>query len=272
MGKSTIVSVNARQVMSDRGHPGVEATVVTENGARGVAVCTAGVSVGTHEIEFAYDGGEKWRGKGVMRAVNTVKQLIAPAIMGMDATLQLEADNAMLKIGKDILGGNATGAVSAAVLKAGAASLGIPLYYHIGGANAYTLPVPGTKCLGGSGRYGGGSRSGSKPSYAFMAYDFNTFSDASYALWDISDRWVTYANQKLGTSLGFNNFIVNSGYVDCDMRFWDAMAEVICKYGYENKIGIQVDVASDTYLKRILASSKGFSAKIHSRQINCWRS
>ena len=80
---TTIISVSARQVYSDRGHPGVEATVVTENGARGIAICTAGISVGSHEVEFAYDGGTKWRGKGVMRAVNAVNELI---VLGLDVT------------------------------------------------------------------------------------------------------------------------------------------------------------------------------------------
>lgn len=180
---TTIVSVKARQIMSERGHPGVEATVITENGAKGVAICTAGISVGTHEIAFQYDGGEKWRGKGVMRAVNSVNEKIAPAIIGLDAANQVEVDGAMLAIGKDVLGGNATGAVSAAVLKAGAAALGIPLYRHIGGTSAYTLPVPGAICLTGSNRYGGNAeKSGGKPSMSFMAYDFPTFTEASYAL------------------------------------------------------------------------------------------
>ncbi|HHX64184.1 MAG TPA: phosphopyruvate hydratase, partial [Chloroflexi bacterium] len=109
---STIVSITARQIFSDRGHPGIEATVKTENGAKGVAICTAGVSVGTHEIAFAYDGGPKWRGKGVMRAVNAVNDVIAPALVGMDAARQVEVDHAMLNIGgpdaKARLGGNAT--------------------------------------------------------------------------------------------------------------------------------------------------------------------
>ena len=84
---TAIVSVEARQVFSDRGHPGVEATVTTASGAQGVAICTAGVSVGTHEVEFAYDGGTKWRGKGVQRAVNSVNEVIAPALEGwMPAT------------------------------------------------------------------------------------------------------------------------------------------------------------------------------------------
>ena len=99
---TAIVSVSARQVFSDRGHPGVEATVTTESGAQGVAICTAGVSVGSHEVEFAYDGGTKWRGKGVMRAVNAVNDVIAPALIGMDAAQQQAVDDAMLDLGKPI--------------------------------------------------------------------------------------------------------------------------------------------------------------------------
>src|SRR5690349_8077264 len=115
---SSIVSVTARQIMSDRGHLGVEARVEVANGAAGVAGCTGGVSIGTQEIAFAYDGGTKWRGKGVMRAVNAVNEQIAPLIRGMDATKQIQVDAAMLAHqgnGKAALGGNATAAVSAAV-------------------------------------------------------------------------------------------------------------------------------------------------------------
>ena len=249
----TIVSVSARQIMSDRGHPGVEATVKTENGATGVAICTAGVSIGTKEIAFAYDGGTKWRGKGVMRAVNAVNEKIAPLILGMDATKQIEVDNAMLGYGegqgKAVLGGNATAAVSAAVLKAGAAALELPLYQHIGGARAYTLPVPGVVCLVGSDRYSPNTRSGGKPSYSFMAYGFETFADASYACWDISTEWGDVLNKKFKVpKIGMSGGpAVPAGVVKHDREIWDAMAETINRLGYEGKVGIQVDVATETY-------------------------
>jgi len=246
---TTIISVTARQVFSDRGHPGVEATVTTANGAQGVAICTAGISVGSHEVEFAYDGGPKWRGKGVMRAVNAVNELIAPALTGMDASRQQAIDQAMLAIGKLKVGGNATAAVSAAALKAGAAALDIPLYQHIGGANACTLPVPGVICLVGSDRYGSGARSGGKPSYAFMCYGFPTFSEASYAGWNISVEWSDVLNKKLGVPKHSVTHApgVPRGYVKDDREIWDLMVATINKLGYEGKIGIQVDVASETY-------------------------
>ncbi|MBN1936729.1 MAG: phosphopyruvate hydratase [Anaerolineae bacterium] len=248
-----IISITARQVYSDRGHPGVEATVKTANGAVGVAICTAGVSVGSHEVEFAYDGGPKWRGKGVQRAVDSVNQVIAPALIGMDAAHQLQVDEAMLNIGgpgvKAQLGGNATAAVSAAVLKAGAAALGIPLYQHIGGATAFVLPVPGAIALVGSDRYGSGARSGGKPSHALMAYGFDTFAEASYAAWDVSVEWTDMLNKRFGIpkSSVTHHPAVPAGYVKHDRELWDLMVETIARRGYEGKIGIQVDVASETY-------------------------
>ena len=76
MTGTEIKSVTARQVMTRRHHPGVEATVVTENGSEGVAVCTAGVSIGSHEVQFTYDGGTKWEGKGVQVAVDSVHNVM----------------------------------------------------------------------------------------------------------------------------------------------------------------------------------------------------
>lgn len=269
---STIVSITARQVFSDRGHPGIEATVRTENGAVGVAVCTAGVSVGQHEVRFTYDGGTKWRGRGVQRAVDAVNGVIAPALRGMDASRQLEIDDAMLNIGgpgaKERLGGNATAAVSAAVLKAGAASLGIPLYQHIGGVNACTLPVPGVISLVGSDRYGGGQRSGGKPSYSFMCYGFESFSDASYAAWDLSTEWSQVLNKKLRIAKHSvtQTPAVPAGVVEHDREIWDLMVETINRLGYEGKVGIQVDVAAGTYYEKDLDRFVGlFSAEHKTR-------
>jgi enolase len=252
---TTIVSVTAREVFSDRGHPGVEATVTTENGASGTAVCTAGISIGVHEVDFVYDGGPKWRGKGVQQAVNRVNDIIAPALRGMDAGKQLLVDTAMLNIGgpgaKARLGGNATAAVSAANLKAGAAALGIPLYQHVGGANAVVLPVPGAGALNGSDRYGGGQRAGDKPSHEFVCYGFNTFSEAAYAAWDVSLEWSDLVKRKFGVRRNFyGQTFMQPGLVKHDREIWELMAQTIAKAGYEGKIGLQVDVAAGTYWEK----------------------
>ena len=248
MASTTIVSVKAREVEA-RNTPAVEAIVKTENGATGRAVCVAGESIGTHEIPFAYDGGEKWNGKGVMRAVNAVHEKIAPAIIGMDAAKQVDIDAVMLGIGKGVLGGNATGAVSAAVLKAGAASLGIPLYQHIGGVSSYTLPVPGTQWCNGSQRHGDKlGRASIKPSFSFVAYGFDTFSEASYACWDISKRWRKLLVDKFGNDFpSMIGPILPAGLVKSDAELFDLVTDIIVKNGYQDRIGLQVDVAADCY-------------------------
>ena len=252
MSGTTIVSVKARQVYTNRGNPGVEAVVTTENGAVGRAMCTSGVSIGTHEVDFTFDGGEKFRGKGVMRAVNNVNDVIAPVLVGMDAANQSAVDNAMLAIMPDAklhLGGNATAAVSAATLKAGAAALGIPLYRHIGGAGAMYLPVPGVAMVAGHDRYGGGiTTPGGKPTMSCMCFGFDTFAEAYYACWDIHTRWAEKMKKLFGGAPNIRDFIViPEGIFKSDEEIWESMTETIIQAGYEGKVGFQMDVATDTY-------------------------
>lgn len=260
MGGSTIKSVYARQIMG-RGFPMISAFVTTENGATAMAGCTAGVSIGTHEIPFSYDGGNKWNGLGVMKAVNQVNELIAPALIGMDATDQFAIDHLMLALrtsSGERMGGNATAAVSAAVLKAGAKSLGIPLYRHIGGSDAVTLPVAAYGAVGGSNRYDPLKNAGAKPSYAFMAHDFKTFSEASYALWEVVHLWKDFMLERYGllasksspaaTSSGF--VYVPPGIVEHEFELYQMLNEIIAKAGYEGRIGLQVDLAADCFYNK----------------------
>ena len=252
MSGTSIQSVRAHQVYTNRGNPGVEVIVTTENGATGRAMCTSGISIGTHEIDFTFDGGTKFRGKGVGRAVDSVNNIIGAAIIGMDAASQLMVDNAILSIMPDAklhLGGNATAATSAAVLKAGANALGIPLYRHIGGSSAMYLPVPGVAMAAGDERYGGGiTTPGGKPTMSIMAYGFDTFSDASYACWDIHTRWAEKMKQRFGGLPNIRDFIsIPAGVYKCDREIWEDMLNTIREAGYEGKIGFQMDVATDTY-------------------------
>lgn len=267
---SGIVSVSARQVFSDRGHPGIEASVATQNGAKGVAVVTAGVSVGAHEVQFVYDGGTKWRGLGVQKAVENVEAVIGPALIGMDSTRQLEIDDVIIDLdgtpNKSRLGGNTTASVSAAVLQAGGASLGIPLYQHIGGVNACVLPVPGVITVVGSRRYGGGKRSGGKPSYSMMCYGFDTFSEASYAAWEAAREFTQLQTKRFGVDPRLGHAVVPHGVVKHDRELWDLMAEAIASAGYENRIGFQVDVAAGTYYEKDMDRFVGlFSAEDKTR-------
>lgn len=259
MKSPRIKTITARQVLSGRGHPAIEAMVATEGGVVASAVCTAGISVGTHEIPFAYDGGTRYGGKGVTRAVANVNDIIGPALRGIDTTRQQCCDKTMLAIGgpdaKQRLGGNAVAAVSAVILRAGAESLGIPLYRHIGGAAAVTLPVAAWGCASGSNRYVHNLSAGSKPSYSFIAYDFASFSEAAYALWEVSVKW----HEKMAAEYGLTaskpsaNFTtagfvcIPPGVVQSDFELWAMLAETINSCGYEGRIGLQGDLAGDCY-------------------------
>jgi enolase len=247
---SRIESVVARQVYTWRNHPGIETTITTANDATGVAMVLAGLSVGDYEVKFAYDGGARYEGLGVQRAVDTVNNLIAPVLKGMDATRQVEIDRVMLELDgtpdRTHLGGNTIASVSASVLKAGAASLGIPLYEHIGGVNACVLPVPGAGLMNGAKRYGGGERAGDKPSYSMMCYGFDTFAEASYAAFDLEKSFRRTLGKRLNLDPDFVRFIP-AGLIKHDRELWDIMTEVIVSRGYEGKVGLQVDVAGGTY-------------------------
>lgn len=252
MWGTAITSVKARQVYTNRGKPGVEVVVMTENGATGRAMCTSGISIGTHEVDFTFDGGARFGGKGVTQAAKRVEEVIAPAILGMDSANQAEVDAAILAIcpeAKLKLGGNAVAATSAAVLKAGAAALGIPLYRHIGGAGAMYLPVPGVAMVAGDERYGGGiTTPGGKPTMSVMAFGFDTFSDASYACWEVHTRWAEKMKKLFGGLPNIRDFIsVPAGIFSSDKAIWEEMLKTIREAGYEGKMGFQMDVATDTY-------------------------
>ncbi|MBB6098979.1 enolase [Deinobacterium chartae] len=150
---TTIEKIIAREVLDSRGNPTVEAEVHLESGARGRAIVPSGASTGSHEANELRDGGARYLGKGVEKAVENVRTVIAPALIGMDATRQIEVDRRMLDLdgtpNKSKLGGNAILAVSMATARAAADALGLPLYRYLGGNNAKTLPVPMMNVING---------------------------------------------------------------------------------------------------------------------------
>lgn len=144
---SWIEEIRAREILDSRGNPTVEAEVILESGEVGRAAVPSGASTGEHEAVELRDGDEKrYLGKGVLRAVSNVNEIIAPEIAGLDALDQAEVDGALIGLdgtpNKSKLGANAILAVSLANARAAAAYLEIPLYQYLGGPNARTLPVP----------------------------------------------------------------------------------------------------------------------------------
>ncbi len=144
---SWIEEIRAREILDSRGNPTVEAEVILESGEVGRAAVPSGASTGEHEAVELRDGDQKrYLGKGVLKAVNNVNEIIAPEIVGLDALDQAEVDRALIDLdgtaNKSKLGANAILAVSLANARAAAAYLEIPLYQYLGGPNARTLPVP----------------------------------------------------------------------------------------------------------------------------------
>jgi len=142
-----IIDVYAREVLDSRGNPTVEVEVQLDDGAFGRAIVPSGASTGESEALELRDGDKKrFLGKGVLKAVENVNDIIAPAIIGMYADDQVAVDNALLELDgtpfKSKLGANALLGVSLAVARAAADSYGMPLYKYIGGANAKVLPTP----------------------------------------------------------------------------------------------------------------------------------
>jgi len=143
---SIIVSVHARQILDSRGNPTVEVDVETENGFLGRAAVPSGASTGEYEAVELRDGGKDYMGKGVLKAVANVNDIIAEEIVGMDVFEQNLIDQTMIALdgtpNKSKLGANAILGVSLAVARAAAEELGLPLYRYVGGVRAHTLPVP----------------------------------------------------------------------------------------------------------------------------------
>jgi len=153
MSKTTIERIHARQVLDSRGNPTVEAEVFTTGGGFGRAIVPSGASTGAMEAVELRDGGDRWGGKGVTRAVANIREVLAPALIGADATRQEQIDQVMLDLdatpNKANLGANSILAISMAVSRAAAATLGLPLYRYLGGPAARTLPVPCLNVLNG---------------------------------------------------------------------------------------------------------------------------
>ena len=255
MSRTTIVSVYGQEVYTDRGHPGIEAIVKTENGSVGRAVCTSGVSIGTHEVAFNFDA-ERFRGKGVQGAVNNLDKIIAPALIGKDASDQHKIDNIMLNLMPDAklkLGGNAIAAASAAVLKAGAAALDIPLYQHIGGSGAMYMPTAGVLIAVGSNRYGKPiNNAGGKPTYSILLPGFSKFSDASYAGWEIQQTFLELIRVKMpDAQQNFKGGVhIPPGIFKSDEELWEMINKTFVKAGFEGRCGLQVDIATDSYYNK----------------------
>ncbi|MBT3581892.1 phosphopyruvate hydratase, partial [bacterium] len=151
---STLIDVHARQILDSRGNPTVEVEVLTDSGAFGQAIVPSGASTGSREaLELRDKDKNIYMGKGVLKAVKNVNEIIAEELLGIDVCDQKLIDAIMIKLdgtaNKEKLGANAILGVSMAVARAAANFLGLSLYRYLGGVYAHTLPVPMMNILNG---------------------------------------------------------------------------------------------------------------------------
>ncbi|WP_271896577.1 phosphopyruvate hydratase [Candidatus Phyllobacterium onerii] len=150
---TAIVDIIGREILDSRGNPTVEVDVVLEDGSMGRAAVPSGASTGAHEAVELRDGGTRYLGKGVEKAVDAVNGELFDAIGGMEAENQIHIDQTMIDLdgtpNKSRLGANAILGVSLAVAKAAAEASGLPLYRYLGGPSAHVLPVPMMNIING---------------------------------------------------------------------------------------------------------------------------
>jgi len=241
---SYISAVFARQILDSRGNPTVEVDILTDEGALGRAAVPSGASTGAHEAVELRDNDKKtYAGKGVLKTIKNVNDIIAPALTGYDAADQTGIDELMIRLdgtpNKAKLGANGILAVSLAVAKAAAEEASLPLYRYIGGTNAKTLPVPMMNILNG------GAHADNKidfQEFMVMPTGANSFSEG--LRWGVE---IFHALKSVLKKKGYSTNVGDEGGFAPDIQSNEEAIETVLKAieaaGY--KAGSQVNIAMD---------------------------
>ena len=241
---TNIQNILAREILDSRGNPTVEVDVTLTCGTVGRAAVPSGASTGEHEAIELRDGDKKrFGGKGVQKAVKNVTSIIAPELIGLDATDQLTVDATMLKLDgtetKSKLGANAILAVSLANAKAAAAALNQPLFKYLGGPNAKVLPVPMANVING------GAHSDAPidfQEFMIMPLGFETFSEGLRAITETFHALKSVLKKRgLSTAVGDEGGFAPK--LDSVEDAMDSMSKAVTDAGY--KLGKQIFFALD---------------------------
>ncbi|MGP1478433.1 MAG: phosphopyruvate hydratase [Capnocytophaga sp.] len=248
---SIIVNVHARQILDSRGNPTVEVDVETENGFIGRAAVPSGASTGEYEAVELRDGGKDYMGKGVLKAVANVNDIIAEEIVGMNVFEQNLIDQTMIDLdgtpNKSKLGANAILGVSLAVARAAAEELGLPLYRYVGGVSAHTLPVPMMNIINA------GAHSDAPiafQEFMIMPVNAKTFTQAIQMGAEVFHNLKKVLHDKgLGTAVGDEGGFAPA-FKDIEDAL-DSIKEAVNKAGYKwgEDIKIALDCASSEFFK-----------------------
>src|SRR5687767_12264289 len=246
---ASIAAVGAREILDSRGNPTVEVEVLLEDGAFGRAAVPSGASTGAFEAVELRDGGKRYLGKGVQKAVAGVVDTISGAIVGLDADDQRLVDQVMLDLdgtaNKAKLGANAILGASLAVAKAAAESAGLPLYRYVGGPNAYLLPVPMMNILNG-----GAHADSNVDVQEFMIAPIGapTFAEAVRTGAEVYHALKSVLKQKgLSTGLGDEGGFAPS--LDSNRAALDLIGEAVSAAGFTlgTDIALAMDVAASEF-------------------------
>lgn len=245
-----ITEVYAREILDSRGNPTVEVEVCLEDGAVGRAAVPSGASTGVHEAVELRDGDkERYLGKGVTKAVDNVNDIIAEAIIGLEATRQTEIDELLIRLdgtpNKGRLGANAILGVSMAVAKAAASSVGLPLYLYLGGVAAKELPVPMMNILNG-GQHA--DNNVDIQEFMIMPVGAKSFSEALRMNAEIYHNLKALLKSKgLSTALGDEGGFAPN--LSCNSEAIEVILEAVEVAGYKpgKDILIALDVASSEF-------------------------
>lgn len=245
-----ITEVYAREILDSRGNPTVEVEVCLEDGAVGRAAVPSGASTGVHEAVELRDGDKsRYLGKGVTKAVDNVNDIIAEAIIGLEATRQTEIDELLIRLdgtpNKGRLGANAILGVSMAVAKAAASSVGLPLYMYLGGVAAKELPVPMMNILNG-GQHA--DNNVDIQEFMIMPVGAKSFTEALRMNAEIYHNLKALLKSKgLSTALGDEGGFAPN--LSCNSEAIEVILEAVEKAGYKpgEDIVIALDVASSEF-------------------------
>ena len=246
-----IMHVFAREILDSRGNPTVEAEVFLDDGAHGIAGVPSGASTGAHEAHELRDGGDRYGGKGVQKAVKNVNEEIADALAGIEADDQRLLDQAMIELdgtdNKSRLGANAILGVSIAAAKAAAESAGLPLYRYIGGPNAHILPVPMMNIVNGGEHADSGV---DVQEFMIAPLSAESFAEALRMGAEVYHSLKSVINAKgLSTGLGDEGGFAPS--VDSTRAALDLIVEAIEKAGFKpgEDVALALDVASSEFFE-----------------------
>ncbi len=246
-----IDTVIAREVLDSRGNPTVEAEIMLEGGSIGRAIVPSGASTGAYEAHELRDGGQRYMGKGVIKAVGHIEDDIAPAICGLSALDQVNVDSVMNELdatdNKSNLGANSILAVSIATARAAANALGLPLYRYLGGPMSSLLPVPLMNVINGGAH---ATNNLDFQEFMIVPHGAESFREALRIGTEVFHTLKTLLdNQGLSTAVGDEGGFAPN--LDSNQAAGDLLLQAIEKAGFKpgEQVSLALDVASTEFYK-----------------------